>query len=330
MEKLEDPKYFRYFIEPNQKNPIWKAYQQAKASFWVEEEIESELKKENVKALPIEVQELLKHQLIFFLYGDGKVNETISEHIESRITDRELMTWYNFQKMVEDIHNITYVKLVDAYITDSKEREKMFGSIENYPSINKKINWVKQNLAYNDNSVKPPLAKQVLINLIMEGLFFQGSFAVIFWANEKYPGKIPGLAKANEFISRDEGQHTYVGFLVWSILSYKLPKDEIYKILNEAVEIEIEFMSESLTKKLPGMNIELMSEYIKFVADWICTNLKIEPLYKVLNPFKFMEKQSISIRSIDFFNDVNPSQYQFGRSGTNNNDAKLIFDYEDD
>ena len=145
-ESLEDSSNFRFFINPDDSNPIFKAYKKAKEIYWVEEEIDSELKKDTIQWPTIDpkIQHLIIHQVAFFLIGDGRVNQTISEHLNSRIVDREIQVWYNFQIMMEDIHNIVYVKLADTYVTDPRERKKIFNAVENFPIIKKKINWLKK------------------------------------------------------------------------------------------------------------------------------------------------------------------------------------------
>jgi len=374
-EPLEDPQLYRLFTEPDTNNPIYKAYKTAQEAFWTDEEVDGTLKIDAVQWPTIEpkIQHLVVHQVTFFLIGDGRVNQTISEHIDSRITDREVLVWYNYQKMMEDIHNVVYVKLVDTYITDPKERNKAFNAVNSYPIIGKKINWLKKWLGegndlhrledetvqtlkdlkqlyhqfselsskFTGNSAevpqkfrnlfgklddpKPLLARQILINIIMEGLFFQGSFCIIFWINHQY-GKLPGLTKANESISRDEGMHTDFGIGLYNKkIVNRLPQTLIHQIFNEAVELEIEFMAEALPNGLLNMNIVLMSKYIKFVADKLLSDLKYEKIYQTKNPFDFMEKQSISVRIGDFFMDPNITEYRHHSAGTTTEDKELCF-----
>lgn len=386
-EPLEDINNYRLFINPNKENNIFKFYKEAQSTFWVEEEIESELNKDSLvwPLVDSKIQNLIKHQIAFFLIGDGKVNQTISDHIDSRITDREVLLWYNYQKMMEDIHNIVYVKLADTYITNSVEKKKIFDAVENYPIIKKKINWLAkwleegndirtseenikgikqlaeqavlyqnicstviknysdnkemsnivniinkntkemQNVINKINKPKPLLARQILINIIMEGLFFQGSFCIIFWYGH-YFGNLPGLTKANEFISRDEGLHTRFGIYLYKYkILNKLSQKLVWEIFDEAVNLEIEFMAEALPSDLLGMNLILISQYIKFVADRLLIELGYEKKYNVENPFGFMNKQSISVRVSDFFIDNNVSEYAHFISGSTASDQTLNF-----
>lgn len=366
IELLEDPNQYRLFINPDLNDPVFSAYKKAQESFWVEEEIDSELRKDQSQweQLDPKIQDLILHQIAFFLIGDGRVNQTISDNIDSRITNREVLLWYNFQKMMEDIHNIVYVKLADTYIRSPAEKARIFNSVENYPIIAKKINWLKKELGEgndlfrlesstivtlhklrtrysieddsgSDDEIRdlfrrldesrPDLYRQVFINLIMEGLFFQGSFCIIFWVNHQY-GKLPGLTKANEFISRDEGLHTMFGAKLLKMMKHRLSSNAAHSIMDEAVKLEIEFMSEALPTGLLNMNIDLMSQYLKYVADWLLTICLYEKIYNVTNPFSFMDKQSISVRMSDFFMDGSVSEYGHHASGTTPGEQELCFD----
>lgn len=390
IESLEDPVHYRLFINPDPSDPVFKAYKKAQESFWVEEEIDSELKKDSDqwKDMDPGIQHLIIHQIAFFLIGDGRVNQTISDHIDSRITNREVLLWYNFQKMMEDIHNIVYVKLADTYIRNPQERIRIFNCVENYPVIGKKINWLKKwlgegndihkldpetietikklknfylgvsnfvhtsesgnksdqiskldqtgrsdsripeefSILFNKLEIpRPSLAKQIFINIVMEGLFFQGSFCIIFWVNHQY-GKLPGLTKANEFISRDEATHYEFGVNLFNRMQFRPSQKWAHDIISEAVELEIEHMSEGLPNNLLNMNIGLMSQYLKFVADKILQATRFERIYNTTNPFSFMDKQSVSVRISDFFIDNNVSEYGHHASGTNPDEQNLCFD----
>lgn len=376
MEPLENTDNFRFFINPDISNPTFKFYKKAQASFWVEEEIESELVKDKNTWSKIDnkIQELIKHQVAFFIIGDGRVNQTISEHIDSRIFDKEVQLWYNYQKMMEDIHNIVYVKLADTYITNTAERKKIFDAVENFPAIRAKINWLKKWLGEGNDfhkldpktlipikkvtndylalitqfkknldepieipdyikkinndiqDTRSPLSLQILINIVMEGLFFQGSFCIIFWYGHHY-GNLPGLTKANEFISRDEGMHTDFGIYLYLYkIINRLPEHLVHQIFKEAVELEISFQKEALPTGLLNMNIDLLGQYIKFIADQLLVALKYFKIYHVENPFKFMNKQSVGVRSSDFFVDNNVSEYGHHASGVKIEDQVIKFD----
>ena len=376
IEPLEDPKNARLFIIADKQVPEFKAYLQAKENFWTEDEINASLKTDSaqIESLEQKILFLIKHQIAFFIIGDGKVNEIIECYLSSRITDREVQTWYNFQESMEDIHNLTYMKLFDTYVTEPNEREVILNAVDSYPIIGRKIDWLKKWLG-DDNDIhklndptiesikelrnvylkslefskgfvvdseveipehlqtlfqkldepKPLLAKQILINLIMEGLFFSGSFCIIFWVNHTY-GKLPGLTKANEFISRDEGMHTDFGIGLYNrrILN-RLSQELVHEIMGEAVDLESEFMAEALPKGLLNMNANLMTQYIQYVADGLLSDLGYDKLYSVENPFDFMKKQSVSVRISDFFVDPNVSEYGNAFVGTNTEDQEVDF-----
>lgn len=372
-EVIEDPRVYKYHIDPDRSNKIFDMYKKTQELFWVEEELDIELKTDAINWPNIDpkIKHLIVHQVAFFLIGDGRVNQTISDHIDSRIKDRELQTWYNFQKMMEDIHNITYVKLADAYVSNAKERKIVFNAVENYPVIRRKIEWLKKwlsegndlhrleedtvnelkkirifynkfkelnNFIENESKIiiepeifkrldepKATLGNQIFVNVIMEGLFFQGSFCIIFWFNHTYNGKLPGLVKANEFISRDEGLHTAMGIYIYNnLIKNRLTQDQAHLIMSEAVDIETDFMTEALPSDLLNMNVKLMNEYIKFIADQLLVEMKYEKIYNVSNPFKFMEKQSMSVRMSDFFM-ITPTEYGSAKSNMNLDQQELNF-----
>ncbi len=359
MEQIENVENGRYTVLPIKDEASWNSYKKAQELFWVDEEVEKLLVKdaEDWKTLDSGIQHLIKYILAFFAISDGIVNENLTEEIVSRIAIREIKMWYDFQIMMEDIHNTVYSKLIDAYITDPVEKHRTFNAIENFPSIKNKINWVRRWLGNKNDLHKlqpesmkclrelrrapisepmlelfekmevpqPDLARQILINAIMEGVFFSGSFCAIFWIYHHYH-KLPGLSKANEYISRDEGMHTEFAIGLYRYkLQFKVPQVEVHKIMTEAVEIESEFINESLPKDLINMNSQLMTQYIRFVADQLLQSLGYSRLYNVTNPFKFMEKQSMSVRMTDFFmEDV--TEYGIHNVGLKPADSELKFD----
>lgn len=376
MEDIEDPAKFTYFVSVGKNNAYWKSYEKARGAFWLENEIDEELKKDinDKESLDPKIMKFLLHIIAFFVVSDGKVNENI-EQFDSRITIREIKLWYNFQKMMEDIHSIVYSKLVDTYVSDPGQKAAVFNAVENYATIKKKIDWVKKWLGeenefqklsdsnisilreisgfydktknyFNNFNAKLPshwntvfeqinkpkvsLAKQLLVNIIMEGLFFSGSFCAIFWVAHQF-GKMLGLAKANEFISRDEGSHTEFGIGLYKyVIKHKLPASEVYEMFSEAVEVESEFIREALPEGMLNMNSGLMTQYIKFVANQLLVSLGYEKRYEAENPFPFMEKQSVSVRMSDFFMDQNVSEYALSTAFNTAEDQEINTNYVDD
>merc|ERR1712184_170290 len=229
----------------------------------------------------------IKHVLAFFAASDGIVNENLVERFMQEIQIPEARCFYGFQIMMENIHSEMYSLLIDTYIKDREERNKLFNAIETFPAIKKKAQWALRWI----NSDNATYAERIVAFASVEGIFFSGSFASIFWLKKR--GLMPGLTFSNELISRDEGLHTDFACLMYSHLANKLPEERVKLIVCEAVEIEIEFLTEALPCALIGMNCDLMAQYIKYVADRLLVELKCEKYYKVENPFDFMDQISL-------------------------------------
>lgn len=319
-EPLEIPQN-RQLILPIWDNEIYEFYKKAQSLFWTDEELHVDLSKdkEAFKKLDKNIQVLVKHIIAFFAIGDIIVNETIQNRFLNRIQSRELKLWYNMQMVIEDVHSIVYAQIVEEYIP-LEERDVMFHVLENFPTIKKKIEWY--NKWMNDT-----LAQQIFVNIIMEGLFFSGAFCVIFWIGHQFK-TLPGLTKANEPISRDEGLHTELALFIYNKrIQNKLSEDKAYQIMKEALDIEEETMNVALPHPLPGMNINLMRQYLQYVADFLLSRMEYKKIFNVKNPFKFMEKQSVSVRITDFFHDT-VSEYSLQSANTNDKDNMLDFSYD--
>jgi ribonucleoside-diphosphate reductase beta chain len=372
-ELIESDSVFRYSLFPITDEGSYNLYLKVQEQFWVHTEIDKELAKDppQFAQLPEGIKRLVLHVLALFAVADGLVGEIITDQILSRIRTREAILWYNFKNMMEDIHNIVYSKLVEAYVPSSQERSKLLNSVEHYPVIKQKIDWIKKYMKTSDTAdldsetrraleillnehdilrdsitragsipqqspevlalrrklkePKSPLARIIFVEAILEGVFFSGSFCVIFWIYHYY-SKLPGLTKANEFISRDEGMHTvYDIYLYNNHIVNKLSEDEAHSIVSEAVSIESDFIKEALPSGLVGMNSNLMTQYIQFVADQLLVQMHYAKLYKVKNPFDFMEKQSIGVRMSDFFVDGNVSEYGHYAANTTAEQQELKF-----
>jgi ribonucleotide reductase beta subunit family protein with ferritin-like domain len=376
-ELIEYEEEKRYTMFPIKRWPEWRCYKKAQELFWVEEEIDTELAKNphEWNGLDRKIRRFLKRILAFFAVSDGIVAETIVEDIINRIQVKEIKLWYNFQIMMEDIHNIVYSKLIDTYIQKEHKKQKLFNAIENYPTIRHKAEWAQKwsgrnneiNKLSNKNKKalqelekiyravkelqktlqaddqmeaseidslfidlhepRQSLARQVLINTIMEGVFFSGSFCAIYWIYNN-GGKLPGLSKANEFISRDEGMHTDFGVHIYWTCINRLEQIEVHEIMKEAVDVEAEFICDALPVGLLGMNAELMTTYVQFVADQLLIRLGYDKVFNSENPFPFMDKQSTSVRIGDFFTDGNISEYGHHSADTTINDQMLNFSEE--
>lgn len=307
---------YRYSTDPIKLPEIWNFYKVSLEMFWTPVHVENELVNDasNWSSIPEHIQKFIIQILAFFLVSDGVVGEILQKKILNRMKAREVLTYYNYQIMMEDIHNTVYSLLMKTYITDINERDKLFKVLENNPAIKAKVSWIKKWVGKSSSCSNEqhiinvdencPLDQIIITNIITEGLFFSGSFCAIFWINQhpKYLDKLPGLAQSNEWISRDEGLHTEFGILIRKYISDKLPESQVHKMMKEAVKIEKQFITTIIQKPDQRMNKKLMTQYIQFVADGLLKDMGYSMLYKVENPFDFMIKQSVGIRITDFFN----------------------------
>lgn len=277
----------RYVIFPIQQEPIWRMYKKAVSSFWTVEEIDLSKDMDDYTKLKDEEQHFIKNVLAFFAASDGIVNENLVERFCSEVQVLEAKFFYGFQVAMENIHSETYSLLIDTYIKDKLEKERLLNAVETIPSVKKKADWAMKWISDKDSS----FGTRVIAFAAVEGIFFSGSFCSIFWLKKR--GLMPGLSFSNELISRDEGLHTEFAVLMFSMLKDKPHEDTVKNIIKEAVEIEKEFITESLPCSLIGMNQTLMSQYIEYVADRLLQMLQIEPVYTTPNPFEWMELISV-------------------------------------
>src|SRR5690554_2201964 len=292
----------RFVLFPIQHNDIWSFYKKAEASFWTAEEIdlEADLVDWDQK-LNEDEQHFIKHVLAFFAASDGIVNENLAENFVAEVQYTEAKFFYGFQIMMENIHSETYSLLIDTYIKDNKEKNELFNAIETLDCVKKKADWAL-NWIESDS-----FAERIVAFAAVEGIFFSGSFCSIFWLKKR--GLMPGLSFSNELISRDEGLHCDFACLLYSEhIKNKLPEERVRKIIVDAVDIEKDFVCEALPVKLIGMNADLMSQYIEFVADRLLMELGCEKVYNATNPFDFMEM--ISLQGKTNFFEKRVAEYQ--------------------
>jgi ribonucleoside-diphosphate reductase beta chain len=243
----------------------------------------------------------IKHILAFFAASDGIVNENLAENFVNEVQYSEAKFFYGFQIMMENIHSETYSLLIDTYVKDEVEKDKLFNAIENFPAIKKKADWA---LKWIDS---PSFAERLIAFAAVEGIFFSGAFCSIFWLKKR--GLMPGLTFSNELISRDEGVHAdFAVHLHNNHLVNKVPKERIREIIVDALNIEREFITESLPASLIGMNSKLMSQYLEFVTDRLLLELNCEKEYNTSNPFDFMDM--ISLQGKTNFFEKRVSEYQ--------------------
>ncbi|KAI5481841.1 ribonucleoside-diphosphate reductase subunit M2 [Pseudohyphozyma bogoriensis] len=274
----------RFVLFPIKWHEIWQFYKKAEASFWTAEEMDlSKDMHDWDNKLNDNERYFISHVLAFFAASDGIVNENLVERFSGEVQAAEARCFYGFQIMMENIHSEVYSLLIDTYIREPEERGKLFQAIETIPCIKKKADWALKWIS-DDRSV---FGERLVAFAAVEGIFFSGSFASIFWLKKR--GLMPGLTFSNELISRDEGMHTDFACLLFSHLERRPHPETVEQIIREAVVIEKEFLSEALPVSLIGMNAKLMCQYIEFVADRLLVSLGNEKVYNSENPFNFME-----------------------------------------
>ncbi|KAF2111544.1 ferritin-like superfamily [Lophiotrema nucula] len=279
----------RFVLFPIKYHDVWQMYKKAEASFWTAEEIDlsKDLHDWN-KRLNNDERFFISHVLAFFAASDGIVNENLVERFSGEVQIPEARCFYGFQIMMENIHSETYSLLIDTYISEPKQRTYLFNAIDNIPCIRKKADWAMRWISDKNST----FASRLVAFAAVEGIFFSGSFASIFWLKKR--GLMPGLTFSNELISRDEGMHTDFACLLFSLLNNRPSNEAVRAIITEAVGIEQEFLTEALPCALLGMNSKLMCQYIEFVADRLLLALGNTKVYNATNPFDFMENISLA------------------------------------
>jgi ribonucleotide reductase beta subunit family protein with ferritin-like domain len=301
---------------------IWEMYKKALGLFWTAEEVDLSKDYGDWEKLSENEQYFLEHVLAFFAGSDGIVVENLGERFLRDVSIPEAKCFYGLQIAMENIHSETYSLLIDTYIKDDDKKRKLFNAVETIPCIKRKADWsLKWITDQNSN-----FAKRLVAFACVEGIFFSGSFCSIFWMKKR--GLLPGLCFSNELISRDEGLHTDFACLMYSAIEEKLSQEVIYEIIGEAVEIENEFIVESLPCKLLGMNSGMMTQYIKFVADRLLLQLGYDKRYNVVNPFTWMEMISMEGKTNFFEKRVGEySKNNVKVDGTTNKDIVLDADF---
>lgn len=311
----------RFVLFPIEKDDIWQFYKKAEASFWTAEEIDLSQDLKDWNNLNDGERHFISHVLAFFAASDGIVNENLAENFLSEVQYTEAKFFYGFQVAIENIHSETYSLLIDTYIKDAKEKDKLFHAIETIPCVTKKAEWA---LRWIDNG---SFAERLIAFAAVEGIFFSGSFCSIFWLKKR--GLMPGLTFSNELISRDEGLHCDFACLLYNNhLINKLPKETVTGIIADAVEIEKEFVTDALPVKLIGMNADLMCQYIEFVADRLLVELECDKIFNVTNPFDFMDM--ISLQGKTNFFEKRVAEYQKAGVMNSSEDEAPKFSLDED
>ena len=307
-ELLLTPDDNRFVMFPIKCDDIWKMYKKQVDCFWRAEEIDLSKDLVHWDSLNDNEKYFISMILAFFAASDGIVLENLASRFMNDVQLAEARAFYGFQIAMENIHSESYSLLIDSYIKDKEQKDKLFNAIQHFPCIKKKSDWAQKWIHDNRSS----FATRLIAFACVEGIFFSGAFCSVFWLKKR--GLMPGLTFSNELISRDEALHCEFAILLYSKLQKKTEKNRVYEIIKEAVDIEIEFICEALPCKLIGMNSDLMTQYIKFVADRLVVQLGYKKIYNVSNPFQWMELISLEGKTNFFERKV--SEYSLANKHT--------------
>jgi ribonucleoside-diphosphate reductase beta chain len=304
---------------PLQHHDIWEFYKKAQASFWTAEEIDLSSDLSDWEKLNAGEQHFVKHVLAFFAASDGIVNENLAENFVSEVQYTEAKFFYGFQIMMENIHSETYSLLIDTYIKDKEEQNHLFNAIDTVPAVQKKAEWALKWIGSES------FVERIIAFAAVEGIFFSGSFCSIFWLKKR--GLMPGLSFSNELISRDEGLHTdFAVHLYKHHIQDKLSKERLIEIIDSALTIEKEFITEALPVSLIGMNSDLMKQYLEYVSDRLLIDLGVGKVYNSDNPFDFMKNIAMENKTNFFEKRVG----EYSKQGVGSKPDTVQFSTEED
>jgi len=309
----------RFVMFPIKDKDIWEMYKKAEDCFWRAQEVD--LSKDLIHWVTLNDNEkyFISMILAFFAASDGIVLENLGLRFMNEVKIAEAKAFYGFQIAMENIHSIMYSQLIETYINNPVEKNKLFNALENFECIRKKADWALKWIGDKESG----FATRLIAFACIEGIFFSGAFCAIYWIKKR--GLMPGLTFSNELISRDEALHTEFAVLLYNKLENKLKSKDIEEIIKNAVEIEKEFICTALPCNLIGMNSNLMSQYIEFVADRLAIQLGIDKIYDSSNPFDFMELISIEGKTNFFERRVG----EYAMAKKDNDGGKDAFDFDD-
>lgn len=309
----------RLTIFPIKHHDIWDMYQKALAAFWTVPEVDLSKDHDDWRALSENEQFFIKNVLAFFGSSDTIVNINLGERFMQEVQVLEAKYFYAFQLSIENIHSEMYSLLIDTYVKDAAEKMRLLNAVENIPCIKQKADWCFRWI--NDHNAS--FAQRLIAFAIVEGVFFSGAFASIFWLKEK--GVMPGLCFSNELISRDEALHVEFAVLLYSMIQQKVDTATVHDMFKDAVDVEKAFIIHSIPCSLLGMNADLMSTYIEFVADRLLVQLGYPKLFNAANPFPFMERISIQNRT-NFF-EARVGEYSKANVGRKIEDVTKLYEF---
>lgn len=283
----------KYVMFPIKYPDVYEMYKKLLSAFWVADEINFALDLADYEKLSPDEKYFLNHQIGFFAAADGIVMENLDLNFSNEIPIPEVKAFYAVQNGQEAIHSETYSLFIDTYIRDPVEKDRLFNAVANYPAIKMKSEW-----AIKWINSDAPFAQRLIAFAVVEGLFFSGSFCAIFWLRDR--GILPGLSFANQLIARDESIHTDFACLLYSKINNRIPEETVVDMMREAVEIEKHFITESVSCAMIGMNEELMTDYIMYMADRLLLMLGYKKIFNKTNPFQFMEKSASDVKASFF------------------------------
>ena len=318
-EPLLTPSTDRFVMFPILHDDIWQMYQKQVDCFWRPEEIDLSKDLADWECLDNGEKDFISKILAFFAASDGIVLENLAQRFMNDVQISEARAFYGFQIAMENIHSHTYSLLIDTYIRDKREKHELLSAVESYPFIAEKAKWALEWI----NDKKSSFGTRLIAFACIEGIFFSGAFSSIFWLKKR--GLMPGLTFSNELISRDEALHCEFAILLYSKLLNKVPQEDVHKIIKEAVRIETAFICDALPCRLIGMNSDLMTQYIQFVADRLCLQLGYDKIYGVTNSLPFMEMISIQTKT-NFF-EARVSEYALANKTKTEEDFNFNEDF---
>ncbi|XP_030544650.1 ribonucleoside-diphosphate reductase small chain [Rhodamnia argentea] len=322
-EPLLAPNPDRFCMFPIQYPQIWEMYKKAEASFWTAEEVDLSQDLRHWDSLSPDERHFVTHVLAFFAASDGIVLENLAVRFMKEVQLSEARAFYGFQIAIENIHSEMYSLLLETYIKDSAEKDRLFRAVDTVPAVARKADWA---LRWIDGAES--FAERLLAFACVEGIFFSGSFCSIFWLKKR--GLMPGLTFSNELISRDEGLHCDFACLLYLLLRRKPSEERVRGIVREAVDIEREFICDALPCALVGMNQDLMGQYIEFVADRLLGALGYGKMYSAANPFDWMELISLQGKTNFFEKRVGEYQKASVMSSINGDGGSHVFKMDED
>jgi len=305
----------RFVLFPIKYKDIYDEYKKAESAFWTSNEIDLSKDMNDWINLTNNEKYFIKNIIGFFAGSDGIIMENLGVRFLNEIEIPEVRSFYSYQIFNENVHSETYSLLIDTYIKDNEEKMRIFNSIENIPCVAKKAKWAYKWIENKEVN----FATRLIAFAIVEGIFFSGSFCAIYWLKKR--GLMPGLTFSNELISKDEGMHCHFACLLYSYIKHKIKPEIIQEIIQEAVEIEKEFITDSIPCALIGMNADLMKEYIEFVSDRLLVQLGYEKIWNTGNPFDFMEM--ISLRPKTNFFELRVGEYAKSNIEVNNTSFEI-------